>query len=586
MASSWGTSFQPGRARRSAAVLALGAAFCWPGPAPAGGPWGVMPPFRPPDESPTALRADWPASVQRSHLEGAVRTASTGNVHLLVILAEFADKLHRCEPARFAELLFGAAPSLRDYYDEVSRGALALSGDLYGWVTLPGSQLTYSNNVGGIGAYPNNAQKMTEDAVEAAIAAGLDLADYDADGDGAVDALLVIHSGQGLEWSANAAVTSEPDAQAIQSHMWSPVVKSFGAGLPQVTKYFTCPELQLVRPRLVTGADSLATIGVYCHEFGHMMGLPDFYDTATFENRVGVWAIMDYGSWNSHPAGNGVPGDLPAQPTAWSKMFLGWAAPAVLSAAVGERTEQSITLSSASAGGAPLQLLANPAGVDWSLARPGSGEYFLAEVRTREGYDAGLPADGLILYHVDESREDNDAADNPDGGGLVLLLPQDGRVNVRTDSSATDPWPGVQTTFGETSSPSSALHDGSASGVSLSDITNVSAGSVSFTAIVVSTVTSAYPYVFPNPWHTSLQAEVEIILAAPGSPVAQGGRLLIYDVAGRLVRTLGAEHIADGRVARWNARTSSGQLAVPGYYFLRLEGGAGTAPPGRLLLIR
>jgi hypothetical protein len=344
--------------------------------------------------------------------------------------------------------------------------------------------------------------------------------------------------------------------------------------------------MQLVRPLYVPDADSIATIGVYCHEFGHMMGLPDFYDTGTLENRVGRWAIMDYGGWSSRPTADGIPGDLPSQPSAWSKMFLGWATPTVLSAAVGERIEQTISLSSASTGGAPLQLLPNPAGVDWSLAQPGTGEYFLAEVRTREGYDAGLPADGLVLYHIDESREDNDAANNPDDGGLVLLLPQDGVVDVQAASSAADPWPGAQTTFGETSSPSSALHDGSASGVSLSGISGLSGGSVSFTAIVASTATRPYPFVLPNPWRPSLKAEVEIVLAAPGAPVAQGGRVLIHDVAGRLVRVLGPEHITEGRVARWDARTASGQLAVPGLYFFRLVGGAGTAPAGRHFLLR
>jgi hypothetical protein len=344
--------------------------------------------------------------------------------------------------------------------------------------------------------------------------------------------------------------------------------------------------MQLVRPSYVFGADSIATIGVYCHEFGHMLGLPDFYDTGTFENRVGVWAIMDYGSWNRRPVTGGVPGDLPAHPSAWSKMFLGWTSPTVITPTIGEMNTQAIMLSSASNGAAPLQLLQNPGGVDWTLAQSGGGEYFLAEVRTRDGYDAGLPAEGLVLYHVDESREDNDAADNLDGGGLMLLLPQDGTVDVRPDSSVTDLWPGTQSTFDAASSPSSLLFDGSASGVSLSGISPLSAESVSLTAQLTSTEIRPYPFVKPNPWTTSLQAEVEVYLAGPGSQIAAGGRVLIHDVAGRLVRVLGQENITDGRVVRWDGRTSRGRLAVPGLYFFRLEGGAGQAAPGRVLLLR
>jgi M6 family metalloprotease-like protein len=523
---------------------------------------------------------------------------ATGNVHVLVILAEFSDLPARIAPSRFQDLLFGPERSMRAYYDECSDGQLDLTGEIRGWVTLPGRQFDYSDGVRGTGPYPRNAQKMTEDAVQAAVASGLDLAGFDADGDGVVDALLVIHSGQGFEWAGMPGASTQVDPNSINSHKWVTVQRDFGAGKPIVTDYFTCPELMLVKQQFAPQwSDSIATIGVYCHEFGHILGLPDFYDTSTFENHVGVWEVMDYGTWNQIPPDPlwSAPGSIPSHFSAWSKMFLGWTDPILIAPGVGEELSRTETLESASRGGAPAQLLGNPFGVDWQSGSPGLGEFFLAEVRTLDGFDAGLPAAGLLLYHVDETRATNSAQTNAGPGRILRLLAQDGSTSFDPTESVEDPWGwvGAQATFDATSTPSSALWDSSSSGVALENITmnpdsSNPDSSVSFRANVSNlTSTVRIPFARPNPWQPSAHGDLRLVVSlSPGGSAFT--EVALHDVRGARVRVLDAteELDAQNRVAVWDGRNEAGRPMPAGVYFFRARTSSGESRGGKVMLLR
>jgi immune inhibitor A len=542
-----------------------------------------------------SLRLD---ARSRSPAPSALRVApSTGELHLLVILAEFLDRPHRIERERFEELIFGEFPSVRDYYATTSGARFAISGVVFGWVMLPQTQFFYSQDFGGVGAYPNNGQKMAEDAVTTAIAAGLDLTDHDVDGDGIVDALLVVHSGQGLEWSGVSNASTEPDLGAVNSHKWVVQKRSYGAGLPELIDYFTCPELQLVRP-IVSPAwtDSISTIGVYCHEFGHILGLPDYYDGVA-RNLLGVWDIMDYGNWNRLSPLDpdfGAPGALPSRFSAWSRMFLGWTTPETLAPPIGASATSDFTLSSSSTGAPPLQLLANRFGVDWAFGNPGEGEFFLAELRTREGYDEGLPSSGVLLFHVDESRTSNLTTHNPDGRGLLLLVPRDGNTNVAPyDSIVNEPWPGAgESDFDASSNPSSRLFDGSESGLSLTDI-SLGGATASLTAMVENLVSELpIPFARPNPFHASTHATVDLVLSLEGAG-ASWESIEIFDVRGTRIRELRPPAVSEaGRIATWDGLTEEGRRAPAGVYLFRVRGSesAPFAPPllrtGRVSLIR
>lgn len=480
---------------------------------------------------------------------------------------------------------------MASYYDEASEGAFQLTGDIFGWVQLPGTQLSYSANEGGVGSYPENGQKMAEDAIQSAIAQGLQLGDYDADGDDFVDALLVVHSGQGLEWCASSNNTPQPDLAAINSHKWVVQQQTFSGQSAKVGEYFTCPELQILRSTISPGwADSIATIGVYCHEFGHIIGLPDLYDTETGDPRVGVWDIMDSGSWNPISAVNFAPGSRPSEFSAWSKMFLQWLDPEIIAPKVGEVHSSSETLFATTLGNAPLQLLENPGGVDWVNGTPGRGEFFLAELRSRIGFDGGLPDSGVLLYHVDESRFSNRGSDNPDGGGLLTLIPEDGRIVISTTDSRGDPWPGTQNEFSESSDPPSLRFNGTPSGVTLSSIALHAGSPESATMNVAITNLGAmpqFPFARPNPWNAGQHARTEIVLHGRDQQAAQGTRVRIHDLAGRLLNVLDEGDLTeDRRIAVWDGVDEDGQFVPAGVYFFHVEEPGQPDRTGRVILLR
>ena len=68
---------------------------------------------------------------------------------------------------------------------------------------------------------------------------------------------------------------------------------------------------------------NLIDIGVFCHEFGHVLGLPDLYDTDNSSEGLGQWCLMASGSWG----GNGSSPQTPTHMSAWCKQKLGWVTP-------------------------------------------------------------------------------------------------------------------------------------------------------------------------------------------------------------------------------------------------------------------
>lgn len=145
------------------------------------------------------------------------------------------------------------------------------------------------------------------------------------------------------------------------------------------------------------GGAKMCDISVICHEFGHMLGLPDLY--ARPENPgsegAGVWCAM------SNQAGLGKPQHF----SAWSKEQLGWVTPAVIDPTV----KQKLILS-------PIE--DSPKECFKVLARPDGSEYFLLENRRKKGFDQSLPAEGLLIWRVVANRpilEESHGIEGPNG---------------------------------------------------------------------------------------------------------------------------------------------------------------------------
>lgn len=137
-------------------------------------------------------------------------TPATGTVNVLVLMADFPDKPGQVQRTYFEDLMFGNKPSIAplgsfaDYYSEVSYNQLSITGRVndgmtnwyrmlqtYSYYTGPGNC-----NGGCPGTYPNNVQKLVEDAVILADATtSIDFGQFDTDNDGFVDALFIVHAG-------------------------------------------------------------------------------------------------------------------------------------------------------------------------------------------------------------------------------------------------------------------------------------------------------------------------------------------------------------------------------------------------------
>lgn len=370
----------------------------------------------------------------------------------IVILVDFADNpAHGAYQADdFQDMLFGdgtwPSGSMREHYLESSYGDFVMTGDVVGWYRMPQPYSYYCNTDGvagtsddhGFGTYPNNAQKLYEDAVAAADP-DVDFNDY-TNGGATVEGVFVVHAGVGAETTGNA------------SHVWSHRSSGTVATDDRVdcVSYTHQPERQ---------GGGMATMGVYAHEFGHTLGLPDLYDTDDSSSGIGRWCMMAGGSWNGG-------GATPAHFSAWCKRWLGWVTPT----SIPEDTF-GLTLTPSTTG----PVLTRIKGSNMT-----ANEYFLLEVRRKTGFDSALPGSGLLVWHIDGAMGTNSAESCGPGGNhpLVRLIQADGLCELENGfgtGDADDPFPGGYNTtrIGALTNPSTRAYNGKKSGVVLENIVKV-----------------------------------------------------------------------------------------------------------------
>src|SRR5215831_17531934 len=392
----------------------------------------------PPDQFPvgTPLSAISAAASERAPLRGAVR--------VIVVLVQFSDKALGQTAAHFNDLFFSSDVlphgSVKEYYSEVTAGLVDIVGEVVGPFTLPQTLAWYANNNFGIGR-PSGTPRANIMARDAAVAAdpSVNFAPYDNDRNGFVDAFIVVHSGSGGEQTGNSG--------DIWSHKWT-LPSALSADGTQIFAYLTIPED--------------ARIGVCAHELGHLLfGFPDLYDTDDTSEGIGNWCLMAGGSWNGG-------GDVPAHPSAWCKVQQGWA-----------------TVTNVTTGGVTSIADVKATHNVHRLWKDGAGgsEYFLLENRQRTGYDANLPGDGLLIWHIDEAQPGN----TDENHYKVALMQADGKRDLELDHNrgdGGDPYPGSSgnTSFNSTSTPNSNSYAGQLTCVA---VTGISASSPTMSASLV-----------------------------------------------------------------------------------------------------
>ncbi len=379
----------------------------------------------------------------------------SGPINVLAILVEFSDNANQVSGTYFDNLIYGnSGNTVWSFYDEVSYYTLDIVTvnlpSSIGWRTMPQTYAYYVGADYGFGNYPNNAQRLAEDAVYAANPY-VDFSQYDNDNDGVVDAIYIIHAGPGAEWTGN--------VNDIWSHAWSCYNDPYVDGV-WVNGYSMEPEYW-VNPNDMT-------CGVYVHELGHVFGLPDLYDYGYDSRGLGRWSVMAGGSWN------GSAGNSPAHFDAWSRAFLGFATPVNVAG--------NIT-------GASFPAVENTPTIYrlWTNSQ-GGPQYFLAENRQQVGFDSQLPSEGLMIYHVDENQSGNNNQWYPghtsSGHYKVALEQADGDWDLEHDTNSGDggdPYPGSTNNhaFNNSSTPNSQSYNFANTYVA---ITNISNNGISMTA--------------------------------------------------------------------------------------------------------
>jgi immune inhibitor A len=441
---------------------------------------------------------------------------ATGVNRIPVIAINFRNTSTTYSPAQFESLLFGTTGySMRTYYQQVSYGAFSVTsgpGGIAGWYTAANTNDYYGRNVAGNDQFPG-------DLVYEAVAAAdptFDFAPYDQDGNCYVDVVDIVHQGTGEEASGVAA--------DIWSHRWN-LSSALYYGNSHYGVYTTndpCPaggvikvNDYVIQPEKLN-ASTMITVGVFTHEYGHALGLPDLYDTDDSSQGVGNWSLMAAGSW----CGVSASGDRPSHLDPWCKFKLGWVAPQPVS---GILSAEAI---SAADGAADVYQLLNG-------SPAAGGEYFLVENRqkTSTGFDAGLPGAGLLIWHVDEARANNNAECKapPCAAAThykVALVQADNLwdlENSRDRGDTGDPYPGStsNTAFNAAFAPNSNLNDGSPSQVSVSSV-GASGNPMSATLVTPAIIKGPYlQNVTPSSvvvmWETSTASDsrVDYGLAAP-----------------------------------------------------------------------
>lgn len=306
-------------------------------------------------------------------------TKRKGKVKSLVIMMAFQDKdfstpydeLTQIVNNRFNQHGYtddhGSIGSVRDYFYDQSRGQFEVTFDVFGPFKAKNGYAYYGENA--YRGVDKHATDLVREAVAAVMAANPEksFAEYDWNNDGDVDNVVILYAGRG-EATGGGENTIWPHQFALGYNGGG----KMKANDRNINEYAVFNELN--------AKNQIDGIGTTVHEYGHLLGLPDFYDTNyTRIYGMGDWSVMDAGCYNNDAY-------TPVGYTAFERFYLGW--------------QDLIELKNDTtvAGMKALQV----GGEAYAMYNDNRrSEYFILENRSRTGWDAYIPGQGMLVTHVD-----------------------------------------------------------------------------------------------------------------------------------------------------------------------------------------
>ena len=335
--------------------------------------------------------------------------------------------------------------SFLTYYKEVSYNKWIPSGEVHGWYRAPNPRSHYINDDNGYGNYPNNAKRLVEDTIDLAKAdPAINWALFDTNDNGKIDNIIVVHAG--------AEAAKAGGTNLFWAHT-STITTPKYADTKSISKY-------LLTAEYMQYSSDAQRIGVDCHEFGHILNLPDLYDNSNNSYGVGNYSLMGMGCWGND-------GLKPVHLDAWSKYKLGFMD-------ITANPQGVVTINHAET---------NADAIKYTTTNP--GEYFLIENRQQTLFDTYLPGNGLLIWHINENKSNNDN----ETCFLVGLIQADTYRDLENKynyGDFGDPYPGStnKRSFGASTTPNSLLCDGiTTRDMSITNISD-SGNSMTFTASV------------------------------------------------------------------------------------------------------
>ena len=373
----------------------------------------------------------------------------TGSPRAIVLLVQFANRPFKVQPRKaFNQYLnsmadkhqdFGNAEdrntgSVKRYFSDMSGGKFKPQFDLYGPITMPKNVAYYGEGSSSMERYRelvSEACTMMDDS--------LDFSKYDADKDGNVDLVYIIYAGYGESVSG------------IESTLW-PKAFVCGTDIKKDGKYVRLAGISNElngRPDGNYNSKSgllINGVGLFCHEFSHCMGLPDFYPTVSpqwttangkkdfdaYDNQgMEDWDVMDNGIYMDN-------GYSPTAYTAWEREKMGWLTIETLT------KEGKVELKNIDQGGKAYRIKNDK--------NTNGNEYYIVENIQANGWNKKLPASGMMVSHVEyEPRAfsvfhgGNNSVNNIKKHPRMTIVPADGYLpssyrKVPNNSNLTAPY--------------------------------------------------------------------------------------------------------------------------------------------------